>query len=609
MIKFDNVSNAAIAATGTHPVPNSVPAARFSDVVTAVEQAPDLTPKVRANLRSAVSKAANLISAQGLRGPVDIEKLQRKFERLTPALLGMKTNNALAAFKSNLRRALRLAGHDIMPGRHVTPLSPAWSRLLNQLNGAPIGIKLSRFAHVASEQGWEPEAITQAHLQRFDDILRRTNLGSKADKLVRGTVAAWAHGRRYCPGWPAVDLGAPPAETRFYALPWSAFPASFVEDIERYLARPEADLEHLLAAIGQTGFVPTPPSTKGRNNGTLRAKTKTNYRDALRRAASILVQLGHRQPQDITSLAIVIGVVELQQVLRFLAERTGRQEGGHLGYIAFLFYLVARDHLRLPGETVAQLERLWRLVRGNYGEMSPRSFERLCQFDDDAKAVNMALLPKLLAKAAQKQGKIDAQAVKLMRTALFAAIGLSTGLRAGNIVNLQLDKHVTFTSRNKQRIAVLTNPGEEVKNGRTLISELTPEATKLLQLWLDEYRDHACPPEQLQAAYIFPNQSGEHIATSLALQSFKDLAAYHAGLDVTPHVIRAYLGKLLLDESPDAHPAIQGVLGHNSMETTLRYYAPVRPLLAKRRAQKLLLAKQQLPIQKLNKLTGGADEL
>ena len=169
------------------------------------------------------------------------------------------------------------------------------------------------------------------------------------------------------------------------------------------------------------------------------------------------------------------------------------------------------------------------------------------------------------------------------------------GRRASLTVNLQFDRHITFATRNKQRIAVITNPGEEVKNGSMLISELTPEATRLMGLWVDEYRNHACPPETLTAAYLFPNQKGGHMAASLALESFKDLAARHAGLDVTPHVTRSYLGKLLLDDSPDAHTAVQAVLGHNNLETTLRFYAPVRPLQAKRRAQKLLLAKQQGP--------------
>nr|WP_295738839.1 site-specific integrase [uncultured Acidocella sp.] len=596
---FDHVSDIAPAQKIGRQVPNLAPAAHFTGVLAAIECAPDLSPKIRENLRGAVKKAANLVSAQGLNGKVDIPKLQRKFEQLTPAILGMRTDNALAAFKSNLRRALRLAGHDIMPGRHVTPLSAGWTKLMAMLNGGPMAIKLSRFAHVASQQGWEPEDITQAHLERFAAILRQTNLGSKAEKIVRGTVAAWAHGRRNCPHWPGNDLGLPPAETRFYALPWAAFPASFAEDVENWLARPSSDLQHLLASIAETGAVPAPPSLKGRNNGTLRACTERNYRDALRRAASILVTTGYRHVGDISGLSAVVGVAELQCVLKFLAARTNRQDGGHLGYIAFHFYFIGRDYLHLPAHTLHQLEFLWRRTRGKYGEMSPRSFARLCQFDDHAKTVNMARLPHALAKAAGKRDKIDARAIKLMRTALFTAIALDTGLRAGNIVNLQLDKHITFTTRNKQSIAIITNPGEEVKNGETLISELSAESTKLMELWRDTYRPSVCAADKRQAPYLFPSQSGMHLTTALALQSLKDLGAYHAGLDVTPHVIRAFLGKLMLDDTPDGHAAVQAVLGHNSIETTLRYYAPVRPIQAKRRAQRLLLAKQKHPLDRV----------
>jgi integrase len=227
--------------------------------------------------------------------------------------------------------------------------------------------------------------------------------------------------------------------------------------------------------------------------------------------------------------------------------------------------------------------------------MSPRSFERLCQFDDEIKDRDMARLPAIFMKAAKQRAPSDVRAIKLVRTALFAAIALTTGLRVGNIVNLQFDKHITFTTRNKQRIAVITNPGEEVKNGLTLISELTPEATQLMGVWVDEYRNHACPPDRWTAPYLFPNNDGGHMAPSLALESFKDLAARHAGLDVTPHVTRSYLGKLLLDANPDAHPAVQALLGHATMETALRYYTPVRPLKTKRHAQKLLLAKQDGP--------------
>jgi hypothetical protein len=320
MIMLDNTSNALITKTDglLPPVSLTKPAgARYSDVLAAVNLATDLTPKVKQNLRAAVSRASNLVSAQGLHGPVDITQLQKKLERQTSATLKFETDGALAAFKSNLRRALRLAGHDIMPGRHVTPLSPNWSNLMDQLGGARIAIKLSRFAHVATGQGWEPQDISPGHLERFREILNLTNLGSKTSKVVRGTIAAWSHGFRNCAGWPPIDLGAPPAETRFYALNWSAFPGGFREDVELYLSRPASDLANIFRTIEKTGAMPW-LSNDGRDNGLLRDRTKENYRDALRRAASILVKVGHRNAEDITNLAAIIGVAETQKILSFL---------------------------------------------------------------------------------------------------------------------------------------------------------------------------------------------------------------------------------------------------------------------------------------------------
>lgn len=569
------------------------PVQRFSDVLIAVEQATHLALGTRRNLRSAVTRTADLVSAQGLRGPVNIQRLQAEFERLTPAMLNLSSDNGLAAFKSNLRRALRLAGHDVMPGRHVTSLSPAWACLMAKFGTDRMAIKLSRFAHVASTQGWEPDDISPTHLERFHNILKLTNLGAKTRNVLRGTITAWDHGRCHFEGWPNIDLGQAPAETRFYGLSWSAFPASFREDVEHFLSRPGSNLQGIFGTVAKGGELPSPAPPKSRSSKPLHIRTQENYREALRRSASILVHVGRREAEQITGLAALIGVDEAREILHFLAQRTGRQDGGCLALVALMLFLAARDYVLPSEETVIQLGLLWRLVRGPHREMSPRSLRRLCQFDDDDKAKKMARLPSQLASAARGQGNFGPKAIKLMRTAVFVAIALDTGLRSGNIINLELDRHIAFKTCNKQRIAWITNPGEEVKNGKTLVSELTRETTRLIDLWLSNYRDHACPPDKLNAPYLFPIQGGGHMSGPHASANLKVLAAQYAGLDITPHGIRAYLGKLVLDENPDGHVVVQALLGHSSLQTTLGYYTPIRPHEAKRRAQKLLLAKRK----------------
>jgi hypothetical protein len=68
----------------------------------------------------------------------------------------------------------------------------------------------------------------------------------------------------------------------------------------------------------------------------------------------------------------------------------------------------------------------------------------------------------------------------------------------------------------------------------------------------------------------------------------KDLSARYAGLDVTSHLIRSFVGKVILDEQPDGHVVAQQVLGHERLSTTVSYYAPLRPAVARRRYQQSL---------------------
>ncbi len=567
-----------------------VPPILFADVLTDIETASGLTKGVRSNMKKAVLTMAHRVSASGLQGAVDIQKLQAEFERLTPAMLNFKTDGALAGFKSNLRRALRLAGIDIMPGKHVTPLTPAWTKLMAGFDGNQISIKLSRFAHVASKEGWDPEDICRGHLERFRVILKTTNLGSKADKVIRGTIAAWSHGQRHIDRWPGGDLGLPPAQTRFYALPWSDFPESFQQDVEKYLSRENASFLGQLEEVANAGIAKflTENMRSGRARRPLRKRTKDNYRSAFRRAASILVQ-GGKPAASIAGIADLVAVPDVLKILTFLSDRTKKEEGGHLGYMALVLFFAARDHVKVRPDHAGMLEALWEKVRGLRGEMSKRSFARLRQFDDEAAKTKMAALPKILATAARRHGKIDTVSIKLFRTALFTAIGLDTANRAGNITNLELERHVSLRPAGKKWMAEIANPASEVKNNQDLFSVVKPDTAALLREWIDRYRPALLKEYGGESKYLFPSQGGGHLSGSLATQSLKDAAAYYAGLDMTPHAIRAYLGKLILDEFPDAYPDVQRLLGHKRLETTLNYYAPVMPMAARRRMQQLLL--------------------
>jgi integrase len=166
---------------------------------------------------------------------------------------------------------------------------------------------------------------------------------------------------------------------------------------------------------------------------------------------------------------------------------------------------------------------------------------------------------------------------------LFLSLAQDTALRAGNLVGVDVHEQLSFQPRHgRPPIADLVIPASAVKNGVEISTRLTDETAKLLQLWLDHYR---CTQIAINctASWLFPNTSGGHRTVGQALEDVKDISARYAGLDVTSHLMRCFVGKVILDAQPDAHATVQQVLGHKRLETTVRYYAPIRPAQARAR--------------------------
>jgi integrase len=567
MSAFDQKST-ALSATGKLVVNENQPILLFKDVLHAVNSATNIKVGVQQNLRTAVTRTAYLMSPLGLDGPVSIPDITTKLGKLAPAQLGFKCDSSKAAYMSNLRRALRLAGVTVMPGRHVTVLSPEWQALFSQATDMPTRIGLSRFVHVASEEGWQPKEIGQKHLDRFRHLLGETCMGSKCAKVVRNTVRAWTGAQKAIPDWPTGKLVHSQRGDHGYSLNWSDFPASFRADVDAFVSRD--DLDDL-----DDDTRPLRP---------LRPRTVENYRNTCLRAASILVRVG-TPAESIEALKDLVALPKVRRICEFLAQRNQRREGGAVFQTAFILYIAAKHHVRLPEEDLRRHMAFCRRIRGPYGEMSSRTFKRLQQFDDPEATAAMARLPTVLFAAARKLSEPSISSAKLVRTALLISLAQDTGLRAGNLVAIDVNRHLSLRHPRRRGpvIADLVIPKSEVKNSVEIQTRLTDHTARLLEVWLEHYRRTQFAVN-CNSGWLFPSNGRlGHLSVSQFLADVKDLAARHAGLDVTPHLIRSFIGKVILDEQPDGHAIVQQVLGHKRLETTVRFYAPVRPAKARSR--------------------------
>src|SRR5262249_16684818 len=141
-------------------------------------------------------------------------------------------------FQSNFWRAVRLSGIAIPPGRHAAPLSEMWAALQRRIGDDGMRRKLSRFMHVASEQGWTPSEITEQQIQKFRSLLSQKCFKSKVDRVLRNTARQWNRAATTITGWPERQLTDNSKDWK-YIRPWTDFPPSYRDDVEEFVGGAE----------------------------------------------------------------------------------------------------------------------------------------------------------------------------------------------------------------------------------------------------------------------------------------------------------------------------------------------------------------------------------
>ena len=279
------------------------------------------------------------------------------------------------------------------------------------------------------------------------------------------------------------------------------------------------------------------------------------------------------EPNSIKTLADVVQPNHVKRVLTFLAKRTSRKQGGHTGYMALVLYMVARDHVHISASELTKLETFVRNTAERRRGMSDQTWERLVQFDDAALLKQLQHLPEELVRSVKKQ-PVTITTAKTVRLALALGMIWDTGLRSGNVVALDLDRHVIRDRNSRAETINLFIPGEQVKNGSEFRGPLTPRPLRVFGSSMSRAIDRFTG----QGLYLALSPAGWFpLELARPIGDLKDLGDKLSGVDVTPHLIRALIGKIILDSYPGGHAIAQQVLGHKQLATTVNHYAPTKP--------------------------------
>ncbi len=456
--------------------------------------------------------------------------------------------------RSLVRTSLRMAGVEVMAGRHDQHLSPKWHELAEHLPTRRMRIGLSRLISYLSAHAIEPGDVDATVLGEFQVAFLDTSIGRGPTARFNTLVRIWNEAVQADIGWPTEPMTLI-ADERRYALAWGDLPASFAADTAAYLDRscdPDPFATHSLKP--------------------LRPETVKQRRALLQRLASALLETGFKA-ENLTGLAVLAEPENAKTALRHLMIRSGGKPLPTHAAMAYTLLLIAKQWVKAPPAQVDELRRMTATLRTPQRGITAKNRGRLRQLDVAGNVHALLNMPRRVATSARSHDDGERQtAVRLMR-ALAIEILLVAPMRIRNLVELEVDRHLVRIRRGKEVQWRIVIPPEEVKNGVPIEAPLPPETVALLTVYMDRYRARVCDAAGL---YLFPGDAGGSRNPSSFGESLKKFVRRETGLLINVHLFRHVAGKLYLASNPSGIEVVRRMLGHTNSSTTLKAYAELQ---------------------------------
>ncbi len=528
----------------------------IADMLRRLEAEDGLDQRRRREICSALRTVCRALGAAPTLVPAAPRELRPRLAKVTAAAAGVSAGR-WSNVKSLTLKALKHVGLKSMAGRSRAPLAPEWEALRARIPDRHFQSGLSRFMSYCTEHGIGPAAVTAETFIQFGAAVETYSLARDPGGIYRDTCKLWNLAKRTLPGWPPLDVEVP-MRRRDFALPLSAFPQGFRADVETFLARgaePDVFSDHYSKPVALL--------------------TVRNRRRLLLTAATALVR-GGTPISQLTGLDLLVDPDQAKAALRFLHGRAGGKTTDQIYQTANLLKTVARHHLRRPEASVDALRKLCQALKPPTEGFTEKNRRCLRQFADPEKLAALLTLPERVLAQADRVPDLRRRDAVRVALAVAIAILLNIPIRAGNLAGLRLDRHLHFVGDT----AFLSIPADETKNDAAIEAELSPRLIRLRRRYVERYR-----PRLIAAPtpWLFPGENGARRRSGGFGSQIHIFIAKEAGVEMTPHQFRHLAAKLYLDHHPEAFETVRRLLGHKSIETTMRRYRELDSILAGKR--------------------------
>lgn len=532
----------------------------FGQLLDLVSADHSLNTGRRANVASAVRKFLK-VSGKTPQMPASFVTVRHAFEAIHPKRHGIDPRR-WSNIKSDLRFALdRYGAPTRAPLRK--DLTPAWQVLRTVIEDEPRFVRgLSALMHWVSARSIEPEDISDEVLERFRHDLEERTLRGKPWKRHRHTCKIWNDAKARYPAWPQLQLTVP-CYRRQISFDWSAFPQSFLADLERYAQFMSGDdflAEH---------------APKQRR----RATTLRSHREHFRRFASALVRSGFSM-EGVTSLVILTEPDNVKAALgvyqEWLGDLTKRPSAFEM---VSTITVMAAEYCRVQEGRLEALRAYRDRLRCRKRGFTDKNRERLRPFQDRRIQARFLHLGPALLKKAGKMTRPHRQAL-LVQQALAHEIMLVAPMRIKNLASLNIEKNIRWQGDDKHPRAYLVIQPDDVKNSEHLDYELPEPLVRRLNDYLQTYR-----PRLLRGAdqgWLFPGAGLEHKHIATLREQLCGAVLDYVGVRINPHLYRHIAAFFYLERHPGQYETVRRLLGHKSVETTTMFYAEFEGLAARK---------------------------
>lgn len=560
----------ALTATQLDIANTQSPAPRMTlaEAQKTLETWSDLAPRRAEKMRTALATAARALAPNESRKAaasavsMDCTTLSQLL-KVPAATLGM-TASRRTSLCSELRYVMRRLGlHE--PDTRGTPiLDPVLQACLEVL---PEYRRLAMldFLRFLEAREVAPDKVDGDTLVAYQVRCAQHTLCADPVERVRQVAAAWNWARQHVADWPGQAVTQLDRTNR-YSFPLATYPLSFQQDLDQYTSRlANEDIDFIFS--GDIFNADGRPMRRAQRP--LRPASISAKRWIIRCAAAALVLKGVPQEQIRTLRDLVDPLDHPERIIRFFLERRSNQRSPMADKVGQTLHLLARDHC---GVLEAQVERIadWaaRVEMPEPKGLTDKNTRRLRALMQPRARAMLLWFPRELMRRAADPTLQPHAAARLAMYATAMELLLVCPMRRGNLAGLRLDRHLHQPDpRRQRRTHIFINAGE-VKNEFTISWPLPSESQKLLETYVTQHRWHLVNPGN---PYLFGIDDRQRAAQNLG-EWLSQAVTEAIGVEFNAHLARHFAAWNFLRLNPGQYEVVRQVLGHHSIEVTMKYY-------------------------------------